>query len=497
MHRHLSLISRSFPVLLSVFALLLGGCALGPEYRRPDIALPETWPENAALHAEATQGWQAWWMRFDDQALDRLVARAVQDNPDIWMQAARVREAQARLGFAEAEQLPTVALQAEAGRSRQAGAALGTPEIGGITGNLFSLAGVLDYEIDLWGRLAREREAAQALLQESLFAHDAVRLSVIADVVNIYFGLQAAQRDLAITERTLETRKQMFELEQIRFRAGETDELTLLQAQAELETTSAQVPGRIKQVRTLEGALAVLAGVTPSELFGEMELGPKTLEDITLPGAMPHILPSALLERRPDIRAAEAGLMAATAGIGIADAQRLPRLNLTGLLGSAGMETGDMFTASAQTWSLGAGLVGPLLDFGRSKARVETAEALRVQAEIQYRATVNIAFNEVRDALVLFQTTHNRLVAVEKQVQTARRTLELKELQYREGFVGLIDVLGAQRALLFTELEHNAAIRLQLTAAATLFKALGGGWMDNLLEEAVGFSSGLNTEPPS
>jgi len=463
---------KALPVLLLSTALI-AGCAVGPDYRAPELELPEQWPEHVLLSDEVRADWQQWWRQFEDPHLDALVARAVDDNLELRLQLARIQEARARLGLARAEQLPSVNAQAEAARERTPGT---LSPFGESTDNTFSLAGVLDYELDLWGRLAREREAAEALLEQSVFAHDAVRLNVIADVVATYFDLRSAERQLRITEATVESREETFRLEQLRFDVGESDELALRQAQSELESTLAQLPGQRERVRVLEGALALLVGMTPAELMGELDYGDTDLEAISLPDGVPAVLPSELLARRPDIRSAEAGLIAANAGIGVAEASRLPRFNLGGLLGSAAGDAGDLFTSAAGTWGLSATVMGPLFDFGRSASRIETAEALAEQAEVQYRATVAQAFNEVRNALVSYEASGERVEAIGRQVEAFERTLELAEVRYREGFVGFIELLDAQRALLAAELALSEAMRDRLTATATLFKALGGGW---------------------
>lgn len=463
---------KALPVLLLSTALI-AGCAVGPDYRAPELELPEQWPEHVLLSDEVRADWQQWWRQFEDPHLDALVARAVDDNLELRLQLARIQEARARLGLARAEQLPSVSAQAEAARERTPGT---LSPFGESTDNTFSLAGVLDYELDLWGRLAREREASEALLEQSVFAHDAVRLNVIADVVATYFDLRSAERQLRITEATVESREETFRLEQLRFDVGESDELALRQAQSELESTLAQLPGQRERVRVLEGALALLVGMTPAELMAELDYGDAELETIALPDGVPAVLPSELLSRRPDIRSAEAGLVAANAGIGVAEASRLPRFNLGGLLGSAAGDAGDLFTSAAGTWGLSATVMGPLFDFGRSASRIETAEALAEQAEVQYRATVAQAFNEVRNALVSYEASGERVEAIRRQVEAFERTLELAEVRYREGFVGFIELLDAQRALLAAELALSEAMRDRLTATATLFKALGGGW---------------------
>jgi outer membrane protein, multidrug efflux system len=456
--------------------LFLAGCAVGPEYKRPDPDAPTpTDAEQVRQHRESLANW---WQRFDDPVLDDLIERAGSDNLEIRSALARLSEARARAGLAGAERLPSVGAQAEAARERTPATAfpIDLPGAGATTANTFSVVGMLDWEIDLWSRLSREREAALAELAANQHAYDAVHLGIITEVVHHYFSLRAAEQQLRITERTLQSRKRTLELEQIRFDAGEIDELALRQAQAQLESARSQIPARRARVSQLEGALAVLLGMSPNDLLDEITIEEGNIARISLPELDLGELPASLIERRPDIRAAEAGLMAASAGIGVAEAARLPRLSLGAMLGSIARDESDLFSSGATAWSAGGSLFGPVLDFGRSRSRIEIAEALHEQAELNWRASVQIAFNEVRSALITLDAATETIAAVERQVQVIARTEELAEIRYREGLVGFIELLDAQRNLLEAELALSEARREQLTAAATLFKALGGGW---------------------
>lgn len=463
---------------LAATALLLGGCALGPDYERPEVALPEAWPEHVLLAAEAEQDWHDWWTRFRDPTLDRLVERALDDNLDLRLQLQRVREARAQLGLARAERLPTLEGQAQAARERQSELTRPVPGANGGAQSSYALSASLGYELDLWGRLSRQQEAAEAALEQSAYGHDAVRLALVADVVAAYFELRAAQQQLVTTEQALEAREEAFALERLRFDDGETDALVLRQAESELETTRARLPQQRERVLLLQSALATLVGLEPAELLGPLDFGGGRLTEVMQPAGVPAALPSELLRRRPDIRAAEAGLVAANARIGVAEADRLPRIDLRAFLGTAALSVGDLFTGASETRGVSAGLLGPIFDFGRNRARVEAAEAQRDQAETQYRITVTTAFREVRDALVVYGTTSEREATVGRQVEALQETLRLAELRYREGFVGYIEVLDAQRALLDAELARTEALRDRLNATTGLFKALGGGWRE-------------------
>lgn len=463
--------------------LLLAGCAVGPDYQRPELDAPM--PVDAEQIGEHQRMLADWWQRFNDPVLDALIERATSENLEIQSALARISEARARVGLARAESLPTVEAQAEAARERSPATSfpIDIPGAGATTANTFSLVGMLEWEVDLWGRLARERQATLARLEQSQYAHDAVYLGIVTEVVNTYFALRAAEQQLRITERTLESRQRTLELEQIRYDAGETDELALRQAQAQLETTRAQRPARRAQVSQLKGALGVLVGMSPAELMGEIALAEGNMREIRLPELDLDELPASMIERRPDIRAAEAGLKAATADIGVAEAARLPGLSLGAMLGSIARDESDLFSSNATTWNAGATLFGPVFDFGRSRSSIEVAEALQDQAELNWRASVQIAFNEVRNALITLEAATETMAAVERQLEVIARTEELARIRYREGLVSFIELLDARRTLLEAELAQTQARREQLTAIATLFKALGGGWSEPAEED--------------
>ncbi|WP_016914192.1 efflux transporter outer membrane subunit [Vreelandella stevensii] len=467
----------------SALALLLAGCAVGPEYQTPDIELPESWPAHITLEQQARDDWHRWWQRFEDPALNRLVERASEDNLELAIQLARIREARAQLGFADAERFPTVGYQAEANRERTPGAALPidvqpVQELLTSTNNQYSLAASLEYEIDLWGRLANQRAAAMAALQESLFARDAAELGVIGDVVTTYVSLKSAEAQQALMEETLAAYQETYRLQALRFEHGDISELELRQAEAEWRNLQAELPSLKQQVETLRGALGTLVGMSPDELLTTLDTGTSRLDDLAQPVGIPAVMPSAMLQRRPDIRSAEAALIAATAQIGVAEANRLPSLNLSSFLGTAAASTSDLFSDVARTWGVGASVMGPLFDFGRSQSGVESAEALAEQAEAQYRLTVLTAFNEVRDALYSYDFSERRLAAIDEQLEAVARTRELAVLMYDQGQVSQLERLEAERNLLSARLAQADARREQLAATATLFKALGGGWQE-------------------
>ncbi|MFO7578120.1 MAG: efflux transporter outer membrane subunit [Pelovirga sp.] len=459
-------------IVLTTTLLLLGGCTLGPDYQRQELDLPEHWPAAVAT-APGRAAETRWWQEFDDPFLNRLVERALDDNLNLQLQLQRIADARAQLGLQTANRWPLLSAQAEASRQRQS-TAFSTP--GNNPYNSFSLAAVLSYEVDLWGRIERQREAAEASLAASVHGTEAVRLALVTDLVTGYINLRSIAQQQDVLNQTVRSRQQTLDLEILRQEQGANNPLSLRQAEAALEASRARLPQLEQQFQLYASALAVLAGFSPRELLAEFDFGARRLEDLTLPAALPDTLPSELLQRRPDLQAAEAALIAANARVGVAMAERWPSLNLHGLIGSAAPEVDDLFSGSSRIWTLAGGLAGPLFDFGRSRARIESAQALLEQAQTTYELAVVGAFRDVRDALTLHQGAEQRMQALQRQRQAVARAGELAAFQYEYGAIGFYELLAIQRDLLDTDLLVTDALRDQLIARATLFKALGGNF---------------------
>jgi multidrug efflux system outer membrane protein len=304
-------------------------------------------------------------------------------------------------------------------------------------------------------------------------------IALVADVVTGYYALRSAQSQLDITQRTQASREENVRVQRLRYEAGMVDELVLMQAESDLATVKAQVPARADAVNRRESALAILLGLDPAELVAGLDLGAPARQVAPSAAEIPQVLPAELLARRPDLRALEAGLQAATARVGVAMAARLPQLDLVALAGSVAGSTGDLFSSDAESWRVGGTLAGPLLDFGRGQAGVETASALMEQAELLYRAAVTAAVAEARDALRAYDNSLAAQRASEEQVAALRRTEALAEIRYREGYISILELLDAQRGLLGAELLLAQSRADHYAATATLFKALGGGWQQS------------------
>lgn len=464
------------PLLALSLSAALAGCAMGPDYEPVEIQLSDNWPQQIAESNAQISDWQQWWKQFNDEDLNRLVERALDDSLELQLQLQRIEQARAQLGMSRAEFWPTLGGQAEATRTQQP-AALMPPEFGGGQArNQFVVAGALSYELDLWGRLRRERETAGALLEQSLYGTEAVRLNLVADVVTTYFNMRAIEQQVAVTEENIDSYEESLRLMEVRYEGGAIDPLSLRQARAMTEGARAMLPDLQEALQSTQSALAMLVGYTPQEMLSELSFGDSRLTDIEVPNALPELLPSELLQRRPDVRAAEAYMVAANAQIGVAQASRFPSLNLSAMLGTTALETGDLFASGTETWSVGANLAGPIFDFGRGRLRVESAEAASAQARTQYQQAVLSALRDTRDALMMHQYAQQRVDAIRRQTEAINQTLELAELQYDAGAIGYFELLDAQREQLNAELNLTQALSQRFIASANLFKAMGGGW---------------------
>ncbi|MFN7940955.1 MAG: efflux transporter outer membrane subunit [Thermoanaerobaculia bacterium] len=447
--------------------LTLAGCVtLGPDYRRPQLPVPDAYSAGAATGEVP----DAWWKLFGDPRLDQLVEEALAGNQDLVAAAARVEEARALAGVTRADRFPRLDSSLSGSRSQLSKQTAQVPPGVPLEFDRYRLSASLSFEIDFWGRLARASEAARAELLASEEGRRNVRLALAADVAGAYFDLLAFDRQLAIAHSTLETRSESVRLQKLRFDAGTISELDLAQAQAELASAEATVPVLERAVRQTEDRMAVLLG----RIGGKVEHGDR-LDDVKLPET-PVGLPSDLLARRPDVVAAEHGLVAANARIGVAKAELFPSIRLTGYYGSESKELADLLSTGTTIWQAALGLVQPIFNAGKGRRNLEAVRARERQALAGYTKAVESAFAEVEDALVARSTGAAERAALERQVEALSRARKLANLRYEAGDASYLEVLDADRFLFGAELEWVRARRTELGAAVALFRAIGGGW---------------------
>ena len=472
-----------------IFTAMLGGCANhGADYQRPQPDLPAAWVKDAQPGAsDAAKTPAEWWKLFKDPALDALIEEALQHNRDIRMAAARVDAARANLIVTDADRWPTVYGSANSARTQitQRGA---TPRFPGVplesSNQRITLAA--SYETDFWGKYTRASEAARAELLRTEAARDAVRLSLIADLVSGYFALVSLDGQSHAAQRTYATRDELAGLQAKRFAAGVASELEVRTTEAEREAARVQQIA-ITRARAREDArLAVLLGRAPREVWEKRidtaargdapALAAPPAAQAATPVLVPEGLPSDLLQRRPDLREAEQRLIAANARIGAIKAAYFPSITLTTFLGSESAALGNLFSGPALVWQLAAALTQPLWGAGRTDAQLSAATARQQEALAHYEKAVQSAFADVRVALAAQQAARETAEAQSRRSASLAQALKLARLRYDNGVSSLLEVLDAERNLLAAELSRLDALAQQRAAVADLVKALGGGW---------------------
>jgi len=457
--------------LLALCALLtLAGCTLGPDYRRPEIKPPAAFqyePRDAAATADTL-----WWKQFQDPVLDQLIAEALAHNTNVQIAAANVEQAAAALTQTRSQFFPAVGYGAGAQRerAREPAFAAQIPNYPNPS-SAYQAALQASWEIDLWGRIRRQSEAAYANVLATDDARRGVILSLVASVANSYLQLRGLDAQLDVAKKTLQTYKESVDLFTLQFQYGQVSMMNVAQAQSQYETAAVQIPLLESQIAQTQNSLAVLIGRDPGPI-----LRGKSVYELQLP-QVPAGVPSQLLERRPDLLQAEQQLIAANAQIGAAKALYFPTISLTGAFGSASSDLSKLFSGPAGVWSYAGTLAGPIFSFGAVSGQVAQAEAAQNAALLNYQLSIRNAFADVDNALVANQKLREQLDAQVKLVAALKQYSDLARLQYDGGYTSYSTVLQAEQALFPAELSL-ASIRAQVFGSSVnLYKAMGGGWV--------------------
>ncbi|HEY2843778.1 MAG TPA: efflux transporter outer membrane subunit, partial [Bryobacteraceae bacterium] len=444
----------------------------GPNYKRPQVALPDQFRNAPAAASEESIADTKWFDLFGDDTIRQLVTSALDRNFDLRIAVERVQEARAQFGITRANLFPTLDAQAqfEATRSSSIGS-FNFIRPGTNLSASYTQAGLnLAWELDLWGRLRRLTESARAQYLATDEARRGVLVSLVSDVTNTYLALREFDLELEIGEQTRDAAADNLRLINLRHDRGAASALEVRQAEQFLYTATAQIAGVQRSIGQTEDALSLLLGLAP----GDVQRG-KTLDQITTRPQLPAGLPSALLERRPDIRQAEQTLVAQNAQIGAARALLFPQVSLTGALGAQSRALTQLFTGPARVDSLGAGALIPIFHAGL-RAGVQLTEAQQREALVNYQKTIYGALRDVSDALVAHDRTQGQRGEQEKLVAALSDTVRLSNLRYRGGLDSYLQVLDAERNLFGGQLTL-AQLRLQeLQSVMQLYRALGGGW---------------------
>ncbi len=457
-------------LLAGLGALALGACMVGPDYERPAVPLPGAFAGAPAAPAAADTVPAEWWRLFGDPTLNDLVATALANNTDIFQAVGRVEEADANLRVVNSALFPQLNLGGTAGRTANSSKVAEPPNV--LLQNNLLLELSAAYEIDFWGKLRRASEAARAQDLSTRYAKDVVTLSIATLTTETYFALRSLDAQIASTRSTLHSRDETLAIVRRRADGGLASDLDVRQAEGARSDVAFQLDDFLRQRDLAEHLLGTLTGKL------DLALSAGDLAQMPLSPLPPAGLPSALLERRPDIRQAEQDLVAANAEIGVAKAMLFPTITLTGGFGGESAALAGLFTLPGRIWTLGAGLSAPIFEGGRLVAEVDVQYARRQQSLANYQKTIQTSFREVSDAL----TNVRQYAATERDAQAsvdaAREALRLANIRYESGYAQFLDVLDSQRSLNVSQLALIRSRQNLLSADVDLMTALGGGWQD-------------------
>lgn len=466
-------------------ALVLAGCSLAPTYKVPETATVPAFKEAEATQAEGAQ-WKTatpaegmhrgeWWKLFGDAELDRLVDAANAQNQDLAAAAARVKQARAFTGVAEADQYPQLSVGFNPTRSQSSAASQGLPDGTPVRPQtVLKAQAFASYEVDLFGRVADNVKAARAEGEAAEDLFRSVQLALQADVAQAYFALRTLDSDRDLLNATIKLREDALKLLRRRYEAGETTDLDPARAEAELGTARADLAGIERRRANQEHALAVLTGLPPAAF----SIPSKPFD--TAPVAIPPGLPSDLLERRPDIAQAERLMAASNARIGVAKSAFFPRITLTGIFGFESSDLSNLFRWSSRAWALGpllgSTILQPVIDGGRNRANLAAARAQNEESVAVYRQSVLVAFREVEDSLADVRWLSQQGGALDGALAGARRAARISRSRYDAGAVDYLTVIDADRTVLQSQRDANAVAGLRAAATVSLVRSLGGGW---------------------
>lgn len=454
-----------------VAALLLGGCAIGPNYQRPPVAQPPTFRGQAAAEGTSLAD-VPWWEVFQDPVLKGLIQEALRNNYDTRVAAARVQQARANLSVARSDFFPSLAYGATAGRNRIPLNLLGVgggPEAQ--TSNVFAATMSMSWELDIWGRIRRSNEAARATLLATEDARRGVWLTLVSDLAEGYFELLALDVQLDIVRNSTQAYQDTYDLFLDRLNVGDASKLETSRALGALGSAQARIPEVESDIVAKENQISVLLGREP----GRIPRGKPMYEQVAVP-TVPAGLPSTLLERRPDLRQAEQQLVAANARIGVAKAEFFPKLSLTALFGAASPELSALTGGSATAWAVAGMLSGPLFNAGRTLGTYRAAIAQAEQARLVYAQAVLVALREVSDTLTALTKLSDAETRQDSAVKALAEGVDHAIDRYDQGLASYYEVLEAQQQLYPAQNMLAQIRRNRLLAYAQLYKALGGGW---------------------
>lgn len=476
-------------ISIAMIALPLCGCMVGPDYRRPTVETPQNWRFQEQETREIVD--TLWWEQFNDPVLNDLIRIGLAENRDVKIAAARVEQFMGQFVTTRSTLFPQLFAGASAGRDRatEKGPAGSSSAVANPAEN-YQAFGSASWEIDLWGKLRRATEAARADILSAEESKKGVVLSLVASIATGYINLRDLDKQLEIAQSTVASRKESYDIFDLRFKGGVVSELELNQIRSQYEEALATIPVFQKTIAQQENNLSVILGRNP----GPIPRG-KTIDELVLP-VIPAGLPSDILERRPDIRQAEQDLISANARIGVAKAQYFPSISLTGMFGWSSTNLSDLFTGPARTWSWAAPVVAPIFTAGAISGQVTAAKAFQQQALLNYQQTIQNAFRDVDNALIDHKRTGEQLAIQGRQVESLLNYARIARLRYDNGYTSYLEVLDADRSLFNAQLSQAQTKGVLFLSLVDLFRAMGGGWV-TLAEQQTTLSGNCPVSPSS
>ncbi|HSK46042.1 MAG TPA: efflux transporter outer membrane subunit [Candidatus Binatia bacterium] len=454
-------------LLFTVLLILLAGCKVGPNYKRPKVDAPSVYRADPQAAQGVSIAEEKWWTVFEDPELQQLIRTSLAENYDVRIAAARILQAQAALGITRADQFPAITAGASATSQR-------IPEtiVGPATNTSSSVASLsLFWELDFWGKFRRATEAARANLLATEWGQRAVITSLVSSVASAYYQLRELDLEMEISRQTLATRQESLRLVKVRQQGGVTSMMDVRQSEQLVYFAAASIPDLERRIEQQENFISVLIGKNP----GPIARG-KPLRENAIRATVPVGLPSTLLERRPDIQQAEHLLVAANARIGVAKAAYFPQIALTGTGGYQSTSLANLFSVEGGFWNAGAQLAQPIFEGGRIRSGVRLTEAKQQEAALFYKQTIQLAFREVSDSLVAYTKNQESRQQEELLAQAAEDATRLSNARYTGGAASYLEVLDSDTRYFSARLNLAQAVLNERLALVQLYSALGGGW---------------------
>ncbi len=462
-------------LLVGLVLLFLCACTVGPDYTKPQVVSPAAWTVSYDAAADLTDS--AWWQQFNDPVFDQLISLALANNLDLKAAVARVDQFLGQWRTTRSEYFPQIGASGNISRQDDTDAGLSLPN-----GPYNDYRGTLSasWEVDLWGRVRRANEAAQAELLASEAGRRSVLLTLVSNIASNYLILRGFDRQLEIARETEKAYARSLHIFRLRHKYGTVSQVEVSQVESEYESARQAIPEIESLIAQQEHLISLLLGQNP----GSIPRG-KGIDDLTIP-VIPAGLPAELLEQRPDIIRAEQLLIAANARIGVARALYFPRISLTGALGTASIHSDQLFEGDSRTWQIGSDVLAPIFTFGAIEGRVMSSEAAQREALYRYRQSIITGFREVEDALVATSKGRESQAAKQRRVAALTTYSQLAGHQYDAGTTSYLQVLDANRSLFSGQLDYVRTQTEVLTSLVDVYRAMGGGWLNIVDQKTVG-----------